>query len=122
MKVKIACVQMDVKTGHLEQNLTKAQNLVDQAAKSSPNFIVFPEMFATGFAFDELKLFARKHTKDFEVFFKEVAKKTKGYVIGGSVPEVEDGKLYNTCYIYSPQGENIAKYRKVHPLQTETIH
>jgi predicted amidohydrolase len=30
------------------------------------------------------------------------------------VPELEDGKIYNTSYIFSPQGEELARHRKVH--------
>ncbi|MBU0686493.1 MAG: carbon-nitrogen family hydrolase [Candidatus Margulisbacteria bacterium] len=116
MKVKIAAVQMDVKTGHIDQNLKKAEQFVASAAKFKPNFLAFPEMFATGFAFDELKMYAQKYKAAFDSFFKMSAKKTGAYIIGGSVPEVEADKLYNTCFIYSPEGKEIAKYRKVHPF------
>jgi predicted amidohydrolase len=36
------------------------------------------------------------------------------YLVGGSVPELDQGKIYNTCYIFSPQGEQIGRHRKVH--------
>lgn len=31
----------------------------------------------------------------------------------GSIPEMADGKLYNTCTVFDPEGSMIAKYRKV---------
>ena len=31
----------------------------------------------------------------------------------GSLPEEEQGKYYNTCTIFNPEGKFIAKYRKV---------
>ena len=36
------------------------------------------------------------------------------YVVGGSLPELEGGRVYNTSYVYGRQGELLAKHRKVH--------
>jgi predicted amidohydrolase len=36
------------------------------------------------------------------------------WLIGGSIPEFDNGKIYNTCYIFSPTGARIGKYRKIH--------
>lgn len=46
----------------------------------------------------------------------EAAKANNVYVIGGSIPErdLDTGKLYNTSVVVSPQGEIVAKHRKVH--------
>lgn len=41
------------------------------------------------------------------------AKKNEIFVIGGTFPEKDDNKLYNTCTVWNPQGELIAKFRKV---------
>lgn len=44
-----------------------------------------------------------------------IAKELKVFLIGGTIPERDnsDNKLYNTCTIWSPSGDLIAKYRKV---------
>lgn len=44
----------------------------------------------------------------------EMAKSLDMYIVGGSVPEVCDGKLYNTCLVVNPDGKVIGKHRKVH--------
>ena len=36
------------------------------------------------------------------------------YIVGGSIPELADGKVYNTSYVYDRQGHQIAKHRKAH--------
>ena len=36
------------------------------------------------------------------------------YVVGGSLPELSEGRVYNTSYVYDRQGREIAKHRKVH--------
>jgi predicted amidohydrolase len=37
------------------------------------------------------------------------------WLIPGSVPELDDGRIYNTEVVFNPQGELIASYRKVFP-------
>ena len=44
----------------------------------------------------------------------DLAKELSVYVIGGSIPERQKDKLYNTCCVFSPEGSLIAKHRKVH--------
>ena len=36
------------------------------------------------------------------------------YVIGGSIPERDGDKLYNTCCVFNNKGEMIEKFRKIH--------
>nr|AOR51841.1 carbon-nitrogen hydrolase [Phaffia rhodozyma] len=46
----------------------------------------------------------------------EAAREQGVYIIGGSIPECQDGeeKLWNTCTVWDPQGNLIAKHRKIH--------
>jgi hypothetical protein len=39
----------------------------------------------------------------------------------GSIPEREGDKLYNTSVVYDPQGNLIAKHRKVWSLSTKCL-
>lgn len=43
----------------------------------------------------------------------KLAKECGVYLVGGTIPELHDEKLYNTCTVYSPSGDLLAKYRKV---------
>lgn len=43
----------------------------------------------------------------------ECARKNNIFVVGGSIPEVDNSKLYNTCAVWNRKGELIAKHRKV---------
>jgi predicted amidohydrolase len=45
----------------------------------------------------------------------EVARKANRWLIPGSMWETEDGKMYNTSVVISPEGEIVAKYRKMFP-------
>lgn len=41
------------------------------------------------------------------------ARENKIYLVGGTIPEKESNRLYNTCTVWNPEGELILKYRKV---------
>lgn len=43
-----------------------------------------------------------------------VAKEKNLWIVGGSVPERDGDKLYNTCIIVNNSGEIVGKHRKVH--------
>jgi len=45
----------------------------------------------------------------------DLARKTRQWLVPGSMWEMEDGKLYNTSVVISPDGELVAKYRKMFP-------
>ncbi|KAK1748728.1 omega-amidase 2, partial [Skeletonema marinoi] len=43
-----------------------------------------------------------------------LAKECNMYIVGGSIPEKCDNKIFNTCLIINPNGEVVGKHRKVH--------
>ncbi len=45
---------------------------------------------------------------------KQIAKDLNLYIIAGSIPEIEEGKIYNTSMIINNEGILIAKHRKIH--------
>jgi omega-amidase len=42
------------------------------------------------------------------------AQKLKMTIVGGSIPEIDGGKIYNTCLVFDKSGTVVAKHRKVH--------
>jgi omega-amidase len=44
----------------------------------------------------------------------KIAKETNTYLIGGSFPERNGDKLFNTCTVWNRRGELIATHRKLH--------
>lgn len=42
------------------------------------------------------------------------AKEKNIWIVGGSIPERENDKLYNTCVVVNNNGEIVGKHRKVH--------
>lgn len=52
--MKVACVQMDVLHCRKQENLEKALHLALKAVTKGAEIIVFPEVFSTGFCYEEL--------------------------------------------------------------------
>ena len=44
----------------------------------------------------------------------KTAKELQIFLIGGSIPERDQDKLYNTCTVWGPTGDLVAKHRKMH--------
>jgi len=42
------------------------------------------------------------------------AKECKVHLVGGSIPERDGERFYNTCTVFNKEGEIVAKHRKVH--------
>ncbi|KAI3773290.1 hypothetical protein L1987_47815 [Smallanthus sonchifolius] len=40
-------------------------------------------------------------------------------IVGGSVPELDNNRLYNTCCVFGPNGTLLAKHRKLHLFDVE---
>lgn len=47
-------------------------------------------------------------------FLSDLAAKHDIYLIGGSIPELDGGKVYNTSFSFDRSGQIIGKHRKVH--------
>ena len=58
--------------------------------------------------------FAAKGHEDSCRRMAEWARKYHLLLVGGSVPESADGLLYNTGFVYDPDGNLLARHRKVH--------
>jgi len=117
-------------TADKELNIKEAEAALDEAAAGNVDMISLPECWNSPYATSAFPVYAELVPKvgDTKVSAKDspssammmrIAKKHGVYLIGGSVPEREvnsDGteKIYNTCIVVNPDGEVVAKHRKVH--------
>lgn len=109
----IALIQMNV-TADKRENLKTARHQLLEAKTKGANLAVLPEMFCTPY---DLKLFGENGEEEGGaawIMLQEAATETEMYVVGGSIPEFANGKIYNTSYVFDPLGKQIAKYRKMH--------
>ena len=115
--VRIAAVQM-VSTPRVTENLQRAAALIADAAEQGAKLVALPEYFPIMGMNDGEKIRVRETDGDgpIQAFLAQTAAKHRIWLVGGSLPLLasEPGKVLNTCLVYDPQGENVARYDKIH--------
>ena len=115
--MKVAALQM-VSCPRRDDNLTAARMLLNEAAASGVELAVLPEYFGAVNARDTDKLALRESPGDGEVqsFLSQSARELGLWIVGGTLPMACDDprKVRNTVLAYSPQGECVARYDKIH--------
>ena len=73
----------------------------------------FQECFNSPYGTQYFAEYAEEIPGESTNMLSSIAKETQCYVIGGSIPESDSGKLYNTSTSFGPDGTMLAKHRKV---------
>jgi len=80
--------------------------------------VVLPEYFCLMGRRDQDKVALREPIADgpIQAFLRESARRHGVWLVGGTVPleSPEPGRIYNTTLVYDPQGEQVARYDKIH--------
>lgn len=97
-----------------EETLEKASAMIRDAAASGAAVIVLPEMFSCPYDRKYFHQAADRGHEDVCRRLASFARDNRVVLVGGSVPEAEDGHLYNTSFVYGADGSLLAKHRKVH--------
>jgi predicted amidohydrolase len=109
-----ALVQMRV-TADKAANLRAAADWVDRCAGEGAALVVLPEMFCCPYDSAAFPRYAEAEGGLAWQALCEAARRAKVTLVGGSMPEVDAaGRVYNTCYIFDPQGRQVGKHRKMH--------
>ena len=111
--MKIALLQMIV-TADKQTNLNRAEELVKKAAQGGADMAVLPEMFNCPYASAFFREYAEPKGGETYRRLSEMAKRNAVYVVGGSIPQIRDNKIYNTSYTFDRQGNEIHDYSKTH--------
>ena len=112
-KLRIAVCQIRTELDGAE-TMKKAAAFVRRAAEGGADLAVLPEMFNCPYSGKYFRRFAAEGHEKAVGAMSAWAKENGVYLVGGSVPETEGERLYNTCYVFDREGRQIAKHRKVH--------
>jgi nitrilase len=113
--MKIAIVQLN-STDDKSRNLAIAAEQITQICEQQEiDLITLPEMFNfMGGSISEKKTAAENiENGETVILLKQLARKYGIFIHGGSIGEQESNKYYNTTPIINPNGQLIAKYRKI---------
>ena len=115
--MKIAAVQM-ISGPDVAPNLATAGRLIAEAAAAGAQLVALPEYFPLIGATDADRLAARETdgAGPMQDFLAASARRHGLWLVGGSIPLMarDPTKLRNSCLVYNPQGERVARYDKIH--------
>ncbi|XP_014232638.1 omega-amidase NIT2 [Trichogramma pretiosum] len=112
--LRLALAQLSVGDDK-EANINKAISFITKAKEKGADIITLPECFNSPYGTDHFPKYAETIPKGATcIALADAAKRNGIYVIGGTIPEKDGDKYYNTCTVWNPKGELVAKHRKVH--------
>ena len=116
--MKAALLQM-VSVTHMPANLDAAERLLAQAAQAGAELAVLPEYFCLMGRHDNDKLAIAERFGEgvMQTRLARMAAQYGVYVVAGTMPLAiygDDQHVRNACLVFSPQGECIARYDKIH--------
>jgi deaminated glutathione amidase len=129
--MRVSVIQMEPGTDKAA-NIAQARGLIGAAMESDkPDLVTLPEVWSCLGGNRAAKMEAAEELPArgsnapggpaYE-FLREMARTHRIHVHGGSIGEKVPGgdKLFNTTVVFSPDGEEIARYRKVHMFDIVT--
>ena len=117
-RLEVAAVQLSSQEG-VAENLAACAELGDRAAARGTKLVVFPENFAF-MGPDEARRLHAERVGDpgapIQRCLAELARRHRIHVVGGGMPEAsgDPARPYNTLVVFSPSGELLSSYRKIH--------
>src|SRR5688500_17323779 len=114
---RVAAIQM-ASGPSVSANLEEAGRLIEEAVSQQAKLVVLPEYFCIMGMKDTDKLAIQEQPGDGQIqkFLSDMAKRFGIWLVGGSVPlaSAEPDKVYNSCLVYAENGEQVARYDKIH--------
>ena len=111
--MKVAMIQFPV-TADKQDNLTRAAKSIRQAARNGADMAVLPEMFCCPYENSCFRPYGEEAGGPAWQMLSDSAAEAGIYVVGGSIPELEEDRVYNTSFVFDPTGAQIARHRKAH--------
>lgn len=115
MKSYLAAAIQMTSTPDLDHNLGEAEELIQLAVNRGAELVGLPENFSF-LGTDQNKVFqSHEIAERSEKFLKTMAQRYQVTLLGGGFPvPVAENRVYNTALLISPNGEELARYHKVH--------
>ncbi|XP_020284700.1 nitrilase and fragile histidine triad fusion protein NitFhit-like [Pseudomyrmex gracilis] len=114
LTLRLALIQLAVGDDKAS-NISRARSFIERAKQERADIVTLPECFNSPYGPSHFAKYAESIPDgDSCAMLSEAARNNNIYVIGGTIPERENGKLYNTCTVWAPDGKLVAKHRKLH--------
>ena len=103
----------------VDTTMNKTEAMLHEAAEHGAQVVCLPEMYCCQYRNAAFRMFAERGSDDIVEKMARWAKEYGLLLVGGSIPEVENGRMYNTCYVFDRSGAQLVKYRKMHLFDSD---
>jgi len=110
--MKVAAVQFDIAWEDKEANHRRIESMLDEAGIGEGCYVLLPELADTGFSFNLDRIVDDRST----AWAADLARRRRIWLQMGHAQVGPDGMGRNCATIFSPAGEAIGTYEKVHPF------
>lgn len=97
-----------------QESMRIAEQFIREAAEHGAQVVSLPEMWNCPYANQFFREYAETADGAAVTFLSKLAAELNIYLIGGSIPELCGGNVYNTSFSFDPHGNMIGRHRKVH--------
>ena len=97
-----------------KENMDRVADMLDAYSGTRPDILMLPEIFTCPYDNSCFPIYAQEEGGEVYRFLSDLARDGHMYVIGGSVPERDGERIYNTSYVFDRTGSLIGRHRKVH--------
>ena len=115
--LNLALIHLNVRYKQPDENRRSLLRLVSEAAKQGAKIVVAPELAISGYSFDnrdEIAPMAEFENGPTWSALADSAKKNGIYAcVGMAEKDPETGIVYNSAFVFGPEGDLVCKYRKI---------
>ncbi len=112
MDLVAGCFQFEVRSGDVETNTARVKQALRSMKDRGCRLAVLPEMWSCGFHYAALRDMALRSPSILEALTAWA--REMNLVIVGSLPELDNGVIFNVVHVVDADGRLKGRYRKIH--------
>lgn len=113
--MQLVGVQLDIAWEDRDVNHRRVGELLEQSPPAAGSLVVLPEMFGSGFSMNVERI-AEDENRLTERFIRDLARRHGIWLVAGLATRGADGRGRNEALAAGPDGNVVARYRKIHPF------
>jgi len=112
-RLTVSLAQMDCRFGEPEANEAQAEAFIAEAARRGSDLVLLPELWRSGYDLANAARYAAPLGRGPFAWLAELAQAHDLWIVS-SLLEALEGQIFNTATLFSPAGELVGVYRKIH--------
>ncbi|WP_379127818.1 carbon-nitrogen family hydrolase [Paenibacillus sp. sgz500958] len=120
--MRISLIQLDIAFGDPKTNYAAMEAKIREAAASSPDCILLPELWTTGYDLSRLEEIADPGGKITSRFISSLAKELGINIVAGSIAKKTSEGITNSMLVFNRQGAVTGEYSKLHLFRLMDEH